>query len=94
MAVFKAERFLDHRTAEPFILELDEETGARVTFKDPNRLPVRVAFQLQTEADENPQAYLEALLGDDFEAFWAVWGDYPTDAVTNLIKAVTDHFRR
>lgn len=96
MAVFKNERFLDHRTTEPFQLDIskDGEGERLVTFKDPNRLPIRVAFELQEKAEENPSYFLEALLGDDFDAFWAVWGEFPSDALTNLVKAVTEHFRR
>lgn len=96
MAVFKAERFLDHRTAEPFQLDISKEGESErlVTFKDPNRMPARKAFEIQAQAETNPRAFLEELLGDDFSAFWAVWGDFPTDALANLTQAVSDHFRR
>ena len=96
MAVFKNERFLDHRVTEPFQLDISAEGEPEklVTFKDPNKMPARKAFEIQEQAETNPKAYLEELLGADFAAFWAVWGDYPTDALANLTKEVGDHFRR
>lgn len=96
MAIFKNERFLDHRTTEAFQLDISAEGEPErlVTFADPNRLPIEKAFELQTDADEKPTLFFEALLGEDFEAFWDVWRKLPADAVTNLVKAVTDHFRR
>lgn len=94
MARFKTQHFVDNRKAEPFEVDVSTVEGEEqwVTFKDPNRLTLEVLSDLDGNTD--PVEYLKALLGDDWDAFWAVWKDQDGDAVSNLVKEITKHFRR
>lgn len=95
MAKYNSSRFVDNRVRETFelVISAEGEPEKVVVFKDPNRLPVGEAFKLEEKSKEDPTALLKALLGDQFDEFWAVWQNYDGEALTNLVEAVTEHFR-
>jgi hypothetical protein len=86
--------FLIESRKSPFELTLDNppEGGPNyVTFLDPNKLKSRSAFQMGVE--RNGEKLLRYLLSpEEFEVFWAEWGDYNFDEVNLLIEQVMDHY--
>jgi hypothetical protein len=86
--------FKREASRSPFELSLENPIEGRpdyVTFKDPNKLDTRDAYDLQRTADGEEQLRL-LLSEDDFAAFWDEWSTAPIDETNALLEEVFEHY--
>lgn len=87
MAAYKSSQFRKEATRAKFEVELED--GTVVTFRDVNKLPTASAFDIATMP---PKDIFKTLLGDDFDPFWAEFGDRPQDETMAVLEAAMTHY--
>ncbi len=84
----KSSEFRREAVKEPFELELDD--GGTVVFRDPSEMSSEDAFRAAKSSD--PEEALRLLLGHDWVVFWQEWRHRPVGELTDLNKAVGEHY--
>lgn len=86
--------FVQEAAEDPYELDLTNPPEGHkgfVTFKNPTKISAKLAFQIARSQDA--ELVGSSLLSpEEYEVWWAEWGDKPVDEALALLQDVQEHY--